>query len=246
VYDGVDSVSVSLIGAPGDELLGPTTVPVVRGRAVFDDIRIPRVELSGTPRLSFLAGELDGVLSAPLLTTRSLEMTRLSVNGEPVDLAAPIVRVASSAPIDGTCDFVYSSPHAAASIIMGYTPTWGAPAAAWRDIGPLVTPVREQALSDVRFHLNAPSDPGSYHILFAFAAETAPEFLFSATNWVLGEPVWGDGNDIGAWSAETIAETQDSGLGCSQWLFQSRDGTRWYEQNCIPAAVIQIRVTAPQ
>lgn len=50
----------------------------------------------------------------------------------------------------------------------------------------------------------APEAPGEYFIVVLAGPEEGEQFLLSGTNWVMREPVWGDGNDVADWPRETL------------------------------------------
>jgi hypothetical protein len=63
----------------------------------------------------------------------------------------------------------------------------------------------------LRVRLAAPRTPGRHFIVTAAGLETDAAYLFSGTNWVVGRPIWGDGNDIARWPAESILQAIRSG-----------------------------------
>jgi hypothetical protein len=96
------------------------------------------------------------------------------------------------------------------TLVLGYTPTWGDPSRSYRFVERLQGPVVNAPVA-FGFALVAPATPGRYFIVVAFGLETDAAYLFSATNWVVGRPIWEDGNDIARWPAESILRATRTG-----------------------------------
>jgi hypothetical protein len=73
----------------------------------------------------------------------------------------------------------------------------------------------------VRIDYVAPNRPGRYWILFVLAAEDSGGFILSRSNWTMGTPVWGDGNDVASLPDSLIREANRNGAIVSP-LAQSR------------------------
>ena len=87
--------------------------------------------------------------------------------------------------------------------------------------------------------LTAPTEPGAYHVIFAFAWERKGDQVASASNWALGHDVWNDGNDIARVNDAQLAEAQASGYTSINWL-----GTSGYSSQYVPVDALTIEVTA--
>ncbi|MBV8695089.1 MAG: serine/threonine protein kinase [Ktedonobacteraceae bacterium] len=74
--------------------------------------------------------------------------------------------------------------------------------------------------------LTAPSQPGTYYLIFAFQAEIGADHVASATNWqrvekdISGKDVWHDGNDIAEFTMSQIAQAQHFGCTTNKILMQ--------------------------
>jgi DNA-binding SARP family transcriptional activator len=105
------------------------------------------------------------------------------------------IDVAPGAPITGVIQLQYTASWRAASVWLAMTPTWGDPTTIGRDVIPVATPVRDNVI-DVPIEYVAPDMPGHYWILMIISAEPSGGFILSRSNWTMGAPVWGDGNDV--------------------------------------------------
>jgi DNA-binding SARP family transcriptional activator len=105
------------------------------------------------------------------------------------------IDVAPGAPITGVIQLQYTASWRAASVWLAMTPTWGDPTTIGRDVIPVATPVRDNVI-DVPIEYVAPDTPGHYWILMIITAEPSGGFILSRSNWTMGAPVWGDGNDV--------------------------------------------------
>ena len=87
-------------------------------------------------------------------------------------------------------------------------------------------------------HVVAPRRPGTYRLIFVFQAETTVDYILSGTNWTVGRPVWGDGNDVARWSREQLDAADRAGQVVVRRL---RPGGRWVE-NWFPATTVEVVV----
>ena len=103
----------------------------------------------------------------------------------------------------------------AADVYVIETPTWGDHRTAFRAVvGPL-SPGRHE----VRVEIDriAPTVPGTYYIIVASSAETAPEFVASGTNWSNDRARWDDATDIAGWPETLILEAMREGHANARW-----------------------------
>ncbi len=237
--EATDSVTARVVDGDG-ALIAQATVAAVRGRAVFPDLRTP---LDARVRLEFLASGYQRVTSdvlefGPGTFPSRLELTRAVVNDVTLDPESRTLVLAPGDSLTGMVDLRYTSKWPAAAIMLGVTPTWGDRRTAFVTLGPLVTPVEDQPQS-VHIAFVAPRDPGVYYLIFAFQAETSVEDVFSGTNWAVGAPVWGDGNDLVDWSPEQIEEANLTGRVRWRWL-----KTIGMLPDFVPATTLEIVVRA--
>jgi hypothetical protein len=225
VLDAGDSVHVR-VEQPGAVLGGATASPVVRGRARLDRAILLKpgdgplrvvFTYPGVPPLS-----LAIPTSAVSDLLGELRLLRGVVNGRELSPTQRVATVAPGAPLELELDLRYTSPWPAANVVLGATPTWGDPATSFVRLSSLVTPAAGYAVH-ARCTLTAPARPGTYHVIVAFGAEENVAYLLSGTNWTVGRPVWGDGNDVAGWSAAQIAEANHAGSAPSV-LLERRGG----------------------
>lgn len=240
VSSATDTVHVAVVG--GRALLrGATAVAAVNGRATFSDLLAPRVEQPMAVR--FWA---RGILPVQVRidpdddASSSLRLVSAMLNGQQLGPSARRLDVAAGDSITGTVQFRYTSAWGAASVMLGAVPTWGDRRTDFVTVGPLVTPARD-LVRHASLAILAPRRPGCYHLIFAFQAEGNMEQIASGTNWSVGHPVWGDGNDVAGWSNEQLAEANRAGA-VRSWLLRRRArGTR-AEEYWVPATVIDVAV----
>jgi hypothetical protein len=91
--------------------------------------------------------------------------------------------------------------------------------------------------------LYAPTEPGTYYLIFAFNAEMNGAEVASCTNWRYvddhGSVVWDDTNDLAGLTKEQIDQAQAIGSTKVIYTFQS-----WNQQWTVPADAITINVSA--
>jgi DNA-binding SARP family transcriptional activator len=121
------------------------------------------------------------------------------------------LRVSAGDTIDGVLQIAYSAPWAAASVWVAFTPTWGDPVRSGTDLQPITTPVQWEVM-DLRIRAVSPTTPGRYWILIVAGAEPSGGYLLSSTNWSVGRPTWGDGNDIASLTDAVIERARLRGL----------------------------------
>jgi DNA-binding SARP family transcriptional activator len=177
----------------------------VRGDAV-----VLRFEADGYRPLDFVlprnAGAIAGGPGAG-----SVRVLDGQLAGQPLTRARARIEVAPGAAIDGLVQIEYNAQWSAASVWLAVSPTWGDAARVGQDLYPVATPVRREVI-DVPITQQAPATPGRYWILMAISAEPAGGFIASSTNWTVGTPVWGDGNDLVSLPDSVLLEAQQRGL----------------------------------
>jgi hypothetical protein len=95
---------------------------------------------------------------------------------------------------------------------------------------------------DVPIDLTAPSDPGTYYILFGLRGEFNMAQIFSSTNWHMPAPVWNDGNDFHDMDDAKLSYAHDHGNVTLPILTTS--GYVDYEVGVMPIKVIVSGTTA--
>jgi len=118
-----------------------------------------------------------------------------------------------------------------------WTPSWGDLSNSWRIVSPWVHPGRIPLTAKIQ--AVAPQVTGTYYIILAMAMETNGASVASATNWALGAPVWGDGNDVGQFGSKQIDEAQKYGCTINNGLSE-----KGYQLLYLPADAITIQVGA--
>jgi len=120
------------------------------------------------------------------------------------------ITVARGAPISGVLQVQYLSDFRSASVWLAMTPSWGDPKTAGRDVTPVTTPIQDNVI-DVPIDYVAPNRPGRYWILLVLSAEDSGGFILSRSNWTMGTPLWGDGNDVALLPDSVIREANRTG-----------------------------------
>jgi hypothetical protein len=137
--------------------------------------------------------------------------------------------VAPNTPLTGTIAVRVTTALQQAAVLFGAIPLWGDRRTNWivlRSLPPHGEMEFEQPLRDGVDGrvLRAPSRPGRYRLLLVTGAETEMRFIASGTNWMLGAPVWFDGDDL----ADLPPSSIDSivRIGYSRWkrLIRPVDG----------------------
>jgi DNA-binding SARP family transcriptional activator len=236
-----DTVTVETVEAkPG--ITGTLSVPVVDGRAVFNDVSVTGV---GAFQLRFKSKQLKPALSHRINVTGVNPTLRLisgAVNGQRIDARHRAVRVSRGDKISGDLLLQYSSYWGSASVILGATATWGDRTKNFLDLAPLFTPAENQPRR-AHIEFTAPETDGIYHIVVAFDAEGNVEDFMSGTNWRLPKPIWNDGNDIADWSAEQFAQANSQGWAMSKFVqIDNATGKPRTDPHPVAATVIDVVV----
>ena len=183
--------------------------PLTRPVALYARLRLSSPGLLGATTDSI---PLDAAASSRLW----LAGGRLA--GQALGPRSRTVSVAAGQEFAGAVNLGYSSGWTQAVVMFVAVPTWGVREGAFFAPFPLATPTRS-GVHSVPVRLTAPRRPGRYHLIFAFAAETEPDFVASATNWPLGRACWRDGNDVADWTAEQIDEADTAGQTTTWWQY---------------------------
>ena len=152
------------------------------------------------------------------------------INGQSVQMGihvAPGQHLSGSFTVD-----VQNNAGGNAVFLTEATPNWGNPATSyWQLNGP------DQGVNTVTVGLDAPQEEGTYYIIVVGGWELGSGRVASGTNWDYGENVWGDGNDIAAWSQSQIDTALSSSLVLSPKLEKS--GYFWHYY---PATAVKVVV----
>jgi len=139
-------------------------------------------------------------------TSDGIRIIRASINGQELD-STLTARIPAGTPLQVELTFSYTTPATTVNYVVGAGPTWLDPRTSVIRLAGLPRPVID-AWQSVEFDVPASPSPGHHHLLILFRAEDSVDHLFSATNWAMGAPIWGDGNDIAA----TVTEAQVQAL----------------------------------
>ncbi len=229
VYDGFGrrlriNGTVRVEAQAGTRLTGDTVIALEDGRAQFRRLALTDYALDPTsPDPKVVSQRLTFRGSGLILGTSSvirgligefeeeLRVIQASVNGQPLDSTLTL-RIPVGTPLHVDLTFSYTTPGATANYVVGAGPTWLDPKSSVIRIGGLPRPVID-AWQSVEFDVPAATQPGHHHLLILFRGEDSVDHLFSATNWVVGPPVWGDGNDLASSLSEAeIQELRRTGL----------------------------------
>jgi hypothetical protein len=134
-------------------------------------------------------------IAPPGAVTTRLRLVAYRTAAGDVTQERPTLRVPPRARIDGVLRVMYTTELVDETIVYAWTTTWGDAASSTRTIGVLSAPFTDRVREDF-LQLDAPSAAGEYFVIVVAGTETDADFLLSRTNWVMGKPVWGDGNDI--------------------------------------------------
>lgn len=195
---------------------------------VRDDAVALRFEADGYRSVDFVLPRLTrAIAGGPDAGSVRILDGRLA--GQPVTRSRARIEVAPGAAIDGLVQIEYNAQWSAASVWLAVSPTWGDAARMGQDLYPAATPVRREVI-DIPIAQQAPTTAGRYWILMAIAAEPSGGFILSRTNWTMGTPVWGDGNDLASLPDSVILEAQRRGMILSQVAYPR--GQEHDDRNC--------------
>jgi len=137
---------------------------------------------------------------------------------ESVSAANPTIYVSPGQLLSGTVTLIANNnipPNCVVPLIG--TSSWGENSNSWWLIHPCLPYGSSTQTASV--NLQAPSEAGTYYIIFAFRGELTGAQMASATNWNVGYLVWNDGNDIADFSSTQISEAQQNGVTVVNWLY---------------------------
>ncbi len=246
--DGQDGTAVTLevVEGPGTVVAGGRGV-VTDARAVFDSLVVSR---PGTYLFRAVAEGLLPDTTPPLhlydFDASRLRIVRATLGGQTGLPAAGSFRFRAGAPLDGTITIVYSSYFTTAAVLLAAVPTWGDRRTSAMPLLALPTPAHDQTLTVPLAGLRAPSRPGRYPLILVAWGETEAKYLASGTNWVVGDAVWNDGNDVVDWGPDLLARARDSGYVTITRLRQDaarRDPPFLNPGQGLMAAVLDLEVT---
>ena len=246
-----------LIEAPGESVVvrvatgrgriaGPERVPLVGGRAEFPKTG---VQARGPIVLEFATTRGHAKVRVPFgdadrSRDHPLKLLSGELGGRTLDPANPELHVRRSAQVSGSVSVEYTSTFADATIWFAATPTWGSPRTSYASFGALSTPARARSRTE-RIQFTAPAQPGRYYYLFVWGPESSAEFLLSATNWAIGAPRWGDGNDIASTPIPVIEQAMRTGWLLPKVYKDFEGGRRYHEQRVAIAAIRVIVDSTP-
>jgi hypothetical protein len=229
-----------------------------RGRASFGELvlrlRRPVPDAVGPTRVRVRARGIEAaaVVELPPFQPLSLEIVGARINGVDVrpdsSSGVRVVHVDPGDSLVGELALRYTAVVNEETIVLGYTPTWGDPSSAYRFVERLQGPAVNAPVA-FTFALEAPRTPGRYFVVVAVGLETDAAYLFSGTNWVVGRPIWGDGNDIARWPAESIVQAARSGRvrHLKAFLITGSEGRRVeVQRESLGASAVQVVVRTPQ
>ncbi len=151
------------------------------------------------------------VLFANSASAHYINLEGGTLAGQPLSDSLWTINVLPNQDITGNvlCEAYGSRSGPGVIVPFGYTWTWGSRSNA---IVTLDTNL-PQSPSDwnVPINLTAPSDPGTYYILFGARGEYNMQQIFSMTNWATGKVVWNDGNDFHDMDDATLSYAHDHG-----------------------------------
>lgn len=205
VVDRDDSLELALRDSiTGERVL--TRVPLINGRATVE--RIVGRQLAATlatVRAPHLRDSAQVPIRFPREYPASLSFQAFDVAGVSVTPRTPTLRVPPGAGIAGDVTVAYTTRLSDETIVYAWTPTWGDPARQVHRLGYLSSPFTNRLRTDALAFI-APRVAGEYFVVLIAVPEEDERFALSGTNWALKRPVWGDGNDVAAWNADSLRQ----------------------------------------
>ena len=237
VRDAQVEVRMEAVGEPR-VLVGTTSARSADGLATFNGAALTLDAPAGLT-LRFSAKGMEPVSTRLAgLEPPALWLVHGRLNGQELTPTDRVLAIAPGEEIQGEVVLRYSSYWAAASVILGAFPTWGDRRESFVAVSALATPVIN-AISRHSVEVPGPDRPGDYHLIFAFAAETEARWIASGTNWAVGAPMWGDGNDLADLAGSAFDEANRSGGVQVPWYFEQ---LHRYDPMILAATVIEVRV----
>ncbi len=240
VYDGFGrrlrlNGKVQVIPQAGTRLIGDTIIPLEDGRAQFQRLALvdyaldsagtvpkavgQRLKFRGTGLILGTSSVIHGMIGQ---IEDGIRVIRASINGRTLD-STLTTRIPVGTPLHVELTFSYTTSGSTANYVVGAGPTWLDPQRSVIRLGGLPRPVID-AWQTVEFDVAAAPRPGHHHLLLLFRGEDSVEHLFSATNWVAGLPIWGDGNDL----ASSLTEAEIQRLRRTGVIHYDRYVQSWY------------------
>jgi hypothetical protein len=189
-----------------------------------------------------------GLSTKPTLLAHGFSHQALSIisgvlNGRNITADRPSVEVRPGASIYGSVTLRYVTSSIPVLWYMAASSTFPNDPPEIFAISSLLTGATSAVLAQ-RVHLTAPTTPGTYWLVWAFAAENAGDDIFSRTNWMCDEPVWHDGNDLLEAGEEALIAAWGSGyIGGTRTLCQNNQ-PRFEDPINVPVATIRVVVRA--
>lgn len=239
--DGRDTIDV-VIWDDSLRWADTTSLPMTGGRATFETVRArtsPHKGLGVVRRRGARDSLLVRVAWNDTLPLR-LKLVSWSTNAGTVTPEKATFRVPTGAMLEGVVRIQYSSNYVDATLVYAATPTWGDPYRMGRTIGMLSAPTAPRLRGDP-LSFEAPDVPGEYFIILIAGAETEAQYLLSRTNWVVGKPVWGDGNDVAQWPREDLLRLM-RGEAARAKILTVYDGALQFKENTYSAIVVRVVV----
>ncbi len=208
------------------------------GLATFNRFGLPpAVDTDREVTLRYSGGGLEPVASLlPHKGAAELRLEEASLNGQVLGAANRTLRLRPGERISGRLRFRYSAYWAAAAVVLTSVATWEAPESGYASVLAVATPM-ERGILRPSIDLAGPRGPGRYHLLFAFAAETDSKWIASGTNWKVGQPTWGDGNDLAGIGEAELARAAADGRIRWEWQF---DG--WRQPHVLALTAVEVVV----
>ena len=234
-----DSIRLSV--SPGLHLRGTTTVAATDGRAVFNAFTIEADSLqpADLARLTAHADHLTPATSDSVIAGPGAQRLRI-IELHPLDAAVAsgttTLRVHPGRRVQFDAVVRYTTLYPKAAVLLTLIPSWSDRRISHQPLLALAPDAVDES-ARIRVDIAGPSRPGRHWLMLVAAAETQSAFVASATNWTVGRPVWGDGNDLADMSASASSEIANTGLLVWPWTYASgRAPVR------LPATAIEIIV----
>jgi len=238
--EGADSVTVRVRSLDERaEIVAGAELRTPRGTVVLNALRLRLRDSVG-----LLQVEADGHQPAQVVVRRTINAENLAkramttarlVEGifgrQHLTPQQPTLRVRPNEVVSGVVQVHYSSILPGASVWVSYTPSWGNPATAGRDIMPVLTPTQSH-IEDVQVQFTAPDQVGRHWLIFVVAAEPSGGYALSGTNWTVESALWDDDNDIARLPDSVLVRANRDGFA---WLsIAYRDGQYRSRTECAP------------
>ncbi len=198
VTTALDGESLRVVGAtPGVDSFRLWPSPVIRNGSVSAESLMVFKKEAEAYAMTFQAG----TLTSPSITMFSgfaasaLTLVGGELNGSRVMTDPPEVVVAPGDSLRGRVLLRYTTPAHAALWMLAESSTMLPLGSDTTTVITLYTGVTD-ALTEVIVRRRVPTTPGTYWLVWAFAAEPAAEWIFSLTNWRCATAHWNDGRDL--------------------------------------------------